>query len=112
MIAMSSLNIIEAARLAHIPARFHAHHEFCFHLHDVMVTVLQEAEKYKISTVTFQFIDSQDAAAFEQSDDPIAYLTEIGRRDVAARVTLNQVSLALYADLLHFVLCTRGLEGT
>src|SRR5262249_46887158 len=44
-----------------------------------------------------------EAAAFAKCDDPISFFIETGRREVALRIALNKVSLALYSDLLHFI---------
>jgi hypothetical protein len=98
-----TLNYIDPSRLALIPSRQHARHEFCFYLHDVMVSLLREAEAHRVSTVKYTFQSEEEAAAFEKQNDPLAFFIANGRRDLAMRITLNQVSLALYADLLHFL---------
>lgn len=105
------LNFRQPVDLQRIPERFHAHHEFCFHLHDVMATLLQAARVHETATVTVQFDDQAEADAFSAADDPITHLYQTGRREAAQRITLNQVSLAIYSDLLHFLFeSLRALE--
>ncbi len=98
-----TLGYLDPDRLALIPLRQHTHHEFCFFLHDVMVSLLREAEAHRVSVVKYTFKDAAEAEAFEKRDDPISFFIESGRRDLASQITLNQVTLALYADLLHFL---------
>jgi hypothetical protein len=98
-----TLNYIEFDRLALIPRRYRERHELCFYVHDVMVSLLKQAETYRVSTVQYTFKNDAEAEAFKKHNDPISFFLENGQRDVAMQITLNQVSLALYADLLHFV---------
>jgi hypothetical protein len=98
---MKPLGLMDVERLSLIPVRFRAHHEFCFHLHDTMVAVLQEARMHGIGDVEVTLEEEDQARAFQ--DDPIASLLENGKRDDAKRIVLNQVTIALYSDLLHFL---------
>ena len=98
-----TLKYIDPDRLALIPPRHRVQHEFCFYIHDVMVNLLKEAETHRVSTVQYRFKDNAEAEAFKKRNDPISFFIENGQRDVAMQITLNQVNLALYADLLHFV---------
>ncbi len=68
-----------------------------------MVSLLKEAETHRVSTVQYTFKNEAEAEAFKKRNDPISFFVENGQRDVAMQITLNQVNLALYADLLHFV---------
>jgi hypothetical protein len=98
-----SLGLIPLDRLILIPPRFHDQHEFCFFVHDQMVSLLREGESHRITDVSFRLKDTVEANAVEHSEDILSFLIQSGRTDVARRVSVNQTSLALYADLLHFV---------
>jgi hypothetical protein len=98
-----AINYLDLDRLVLIPSRQRARHEFCFYLHDIMVGLLKEAEAHRVATVKYVFRDEVEKNAFKERNDPLAFFIENGRRDIAKQVALNQVSLALYADLLHFV---------
>jgi hypothetical protein len=89
----ADLDYIDQERLSLIPPIHRAQHEFCFFLHDLMVGMLLRAEEGQVSTVNVH-LDEGEALEF---------LMQSGRRDLAMRVTLNNASLALYADLLHFL---------
>jgi hypothetical protein len=98
-----TLNYLDPERLVLIPRRQRVQHELCFYIHDAMVNLLQAAESHEVSVVQYTFRDKREANAFEKRNDPTAFFLENGRRDVAMQITLNQVNLALFADLLHFV---------
>jgi hypothetical protein len=98
-----SLDLIPGDRLVLIPSRFHEQHEFCFFIHDQMVCLLKEAEAHRIAAVSFQLRDGAEAKALEGSDNALDFLIQNGRMDIARRVSVNQTTFALYADLLHFI---------
>ncbi|SRR6266496_1669741 len=100
---VQALNYLDPERLILIPRRQRVQHELCFYIHDAMVNLLREAESHGVSVVQYTFKDKREAEAFEKRNDPIGFFLESGRRDVAMQITLNQVNLALFSDLLHFV---------
>ncbi len=95
-----------------IPPAFRAHHEFCFRLHDAMVLLVKEAEASRAADRAVEFAGPDEAAAFAALDvDILTWLVRSERRADAMRITLNQVSLALFSDLLHFLFeALRALE--
>jgi hypothetical protein len=44
---LKTIGLIDAERLKNIPEKFHAQHEFCFHLHDLMANLLVQMELQK-----------------------------------------------------------------
>ncbi len=102
---MTAIGIINAERLSLIPRRHHAEHEFCFHLHDLMVTLLREAELSKAAHVSIKFSSVQQAKEFEThaDGDPITCLQRLGFHDDVKRISINQLCLALFSDMLHFI---------
>jgi len=100
----SALGLIDPARLEHIPKEFHAQHEFCFRLHDMLADVIRQAERHRVAEVKVRFKDEAEARAFSNfKGDPISFFLEHGKADVAKRITMNQVVVPLYADALHFI---------
>jgi hypothetical protein len=99
---MQALNMRDPYALRHIPEEFHAHHEFCFRIHDLMVEVCRQAEEARIAAVRFN-LDGEEQKALMASDDVYRFLVGSGREDLAKRLTLNHVAIPLYADILNFI---------
>lgn len=72
-------------------------------MHDMMVDVLRQSEAARIADVRVTFRDDDDARAFTAADDKIAYFIETDRAEIARRITVNQVVIPLYSDMLHFL---------
>lgn len=85
-----------------MPTRYHAPHEFCFHLHDTMLGILKSAEESRIADLTVDFAGPDDAQTFAAAPDAFAGFFALGRADVVQTMVRNQMCLALYADMLHF----------
>lgn len=97
------IGIIEDHRLLNLPVSCHAAHEFCFHLHDQMVSLLANGEMHSVDEVSLQFESFDQQASFVEKDNLIEGLEEIGQEDKAKEIVSNRVTVALFSDLLHFV---------
>lgn len=100
---MTRIGTIDDARLALIPDRYRGPHEYCFHLHDLMVSLLLQMERQDSSSVSFILNSREDEELFKQSAHVLDFLAGSGRTDIERRVAINRVSMALYADMLHFI---------
>ncbi len=100
---MKSIGIIDPTRMASIPARHHAAHEFCFHLHDTMAHTLVDCEMKGGSGVKFQIESDLDRELLESGINIIDFFEKTGRGKLERRVVLNRTSIALYSDILHFI---------
>lgn len=103
MPANSAIGIIESDRLLNIPRRFRADHEFCFHLRDLMTTLLVEAEAAEADHVSIRFANENEAQKFEAASNVLDFLLRNGYRDAAQSICFNQLSMAIFGDMLHFV---------
>lgn len=90
-------------RFALMPEQFLPQHMFCFWLHDQMVNILKQSEERFIADVHFQLRDDEDRRKFREAADPLQFFHETGRDDLAKTLTLRQLVIPLYADILHFV---------
>ena len=63
----ASLGLIDPDRLTNIPLAYRAHHEFCFHLHDSMLSMFHDLARYKYPTVRLDFDDPLEAKRFTVS---------------------------------------------
>lgn len=97
------LGLIEPSRLRNIPPEFQPHHEFCFHLHDSMLSMFKELAERKFPTVQLDFDDPSEAEAFTSSSDPIGYFLENGYRDLAKQLTVGQAMMAVFSDFFNFI---------
>lgn len=100
---MTDIGIIDSGRLANIPKRNRAEHEFCFHIHDLMARLLVEAEAAKAGHVSFKLENADEAKALNESIHVLDFLAKTGRGKIERRAVINHIGIALYADLLHFV---------
>jgi hypothetical protein len=100
---MQPLNTLDPEHLRHIPKEFHAHHEFCFRIHDLMTEVMRQSEEARIANVKIKFDSEDEARSFAAAEDIHQFLVDSGRADIAKRLVLNQVVIPLYADMLHFI---------
>jgi hypothetical protein len=97
------LGNIDVARLSAIPEQFQAQHEFCFYLHDSMLSMFLELAQRQYPTVTMNFESEADALAFQEQDDPIGYFLENGHRHLAQEMSVGQAMMAIWADFFNFV---------
>lgn len=108
---MKPIGIINSERLKYIPKKYWAHHEFCFHLHDLMTALLRQMESQQAAHVKFD-IKSEDEIELLQTDIHILdFLAQSGREDLERRAVINHVCNALFSDMLHFIYeALRALE--
>lgn len=101
---MRHIGLIPRNRLSNIPPELRVRHEFCFFLHDQCVQILKEYEDAEAHFVTLDLQSSITAQQFQEildAEDPITALRRTGFPNEARRVIINQVTMALAADLLH-----------
>lgn len=98
----ASLGLVDPNRLANIPPAYRAHHEFCFHLHDSMLSIFKDLAQYKYPTVRLDFEDQSEAERFAAAGDPIGYLLDNGHRDLAKKLSVGQAMMAVLGDFFQF----------
>ena len=99
----ASLGMIEPNRLANIPPAYRAHHEFCFHLHDSMLSIFKDLAQHNYPTVRLDFEDPSEAERFTAVDDPISYLLANDQRDLAKTLSVGQAMMAVLSDFFNFI---------
>jgi hypothetical protein len=99
---MTGLGLIETKRLAKMPGRFHARHEFCFHLHDSMLSLFHDLAQQRFPTIQIDFENSEEFERFQSAPDPISYFLETDR-EVAKRLSVGQAMMATFSDFFNFV---------
>lgn len=100
---MQSIGIIDASRLINIPEKHWAQHEFCFHLHDLMLRLLVKMEASKAANVSFPLANESEHDLLAEGMHPLDFLEQTGRGSLERRVVINHLSIALFADILHFI---------
>ncbi|MGA3310489.1 MAG: hypothetical protein ABSD08_18045 [Xanthobacteraceae bacterium] len=67
--------------------------------------MLRDAELSKAAHVSIEFSEEEQLASItkEFGQDPIGYLEKHGYHTEVKRICINQLSLALFADMMHFV---------
>jgi hypothetical protein len=70
-----------------------------------MVTLLRDAELSKAADVSIAFSGEAELTSLKKEfgDDPIGYLEKHGFHAEVKRICINKLSLALHADMLHFI---------
>ena len=97
------LGIIDGHQLAKIRPSFRAGHEFCFHLHDSMLSIFLELASSEYPTVRIDFESIADANLFRQAGDPITFFLEHGQRDLAKTLSVSQAMMAIWSDFFNFI---------
>lgn len=100
---MQRIGIIPNDRLINIPKSSWAHHEFCFHLHDLILGLLLQMEQQKAGLVKFEIASDEEKNLLSSDIHILDFLEATGRGDVERRAVINHVCNALYADMLHFI---------
>lgn len=99
----ASLGLIDPDRLTNIPPAYRAHHEFCFHLHDSMLSIFKDLAQHSYPTVRLDFDNPSDAEKFKATGDPIGYFLENGHRDLAKTLSVGQAMMAVFSDFFNFI---------
>lgn len=108
---MKPIGTISLERLQEIPKANRAHHEFCFHLHDLMVDLLRQMELQNAAAVSFNLENEDEKALLSSGIHILDFLAQTGREDLERRAVINHVCNALFADMLHFIYeALRALE--
>ncbi|HCK18855.1 MAG TPA: hypothetical protein DHW36_10095 [Thalassospira sp.] len=100
---MKRIGIIDLDRLVNIPERYWAQHEFCFHLHDLMLGLLTKMEREQAAAVSFPLESDSEHELLSDGLHVLDFLEQTGRGDLEKRVVINHLSIALYADILNFL---------
>jgi hypothetical protein len=86
-----------------LPDGFLSAHDFCFLNHDILVELLDSAEKAGVLQLTIPFRDDADRTALERAEHPLDWLAQTGRAEERDEVIRRAVFLPLISDLLHFI---------
>ena len=100
---MKKIGLIDQERLIYIPQKYHAHHEFCFHLHDLMVRLLVQMEIKKSGHLKFNLESEKDRKLLESGIHILDFLNQSGRETLERRAVINHLCIALYSDMLHYI---------
>lgn len=90
-------------RLARIPPRLRAQHEFCFHLHDSMLSMFLELAARRYPTIKLDLEREDDLRRFQAAGDPISYFLETGNRKIAKDLSVGQAMMAVFSDFFNFI---------
>ena len=102
---MHSLGIIEEQRLALLPEKYWASHEFCFYLHDRLVSLMLEYEQNGVQDIvseSFQNAIASHEKEFEDIDI-IDFMKQNELLEPYRHHILSHVILGLTSDMLHFL---------
>lgn len=97
------LGLIDPNRLAKIPPEYRSQHEFCFHLHDSMLSMFMELAKLRYPTISVNFDTPGDVERFHAASDPITYFIDNGQRDIAKDLSVGQAMMAVLSDFFNFI---------
>jgi len=100
---LKTIGIIDPERLVNIPSKYRAQHEFCFHLHDLMASLLVQMELQKAGHIQFEIKTEEDKQLLESGVHILDFLEKSGRGDLERRAVVNHVCIALFSDMLHFI---------
>lgn len=90
--------------LENIPKHLRPHHEFCFYLHDQMVSLLIEYEAAGVhSWVSNGIVKAAADRGFEGELDVLDVLKKAGLSEASKHLLLAHLVLRLSSDLLHFL---------
>lgn len=108
---LKTIGVIDPGRLENIPKKYWAQHEFCFHLHDLMAGLLVQMEIKKANHIKFEIASEEDRKLLSSGIHILDFLNKSGRGNLERRAVVNHVSIALLADMCHFVYeALRALE--
>jgi hypothetical protein len=85
----------------HLPQKFHAGHDLCFMIHDVLTQMLVSGIKASIFNINISFRNSDDLAEFKRSNDIFEWLEKTRRVEDRANFLVTVVFPAVLSDMLH-----------
>lgn len=99
------LGLIPAARLESLPKKHWKAHEFCFHIHDIMVQSLTEVESDQLNFVKINLKNKSQLTEFSKlkGESLLSFLETEGFNDEVKRILTNQVAIGVFSDMLHYV---------
>lgn len=100
---MKRIGIIDDERLRHVPKNRRGQHEYCFHIHDLMVQLLTEVELLQVGHVELHLDGEDEMRQLAESEHALDFLAATGRGEIERRVVINHMSVALFSDMLHFI---------
>ena len=86
----------------HLPDNYHAGHELCFVIHDIMVELLNSGIKASVFNVRFEFRDETDRLAFLEAENAFEWLEQTRRIDEREVLLVTTVFPALLGDALQY----------
>jgi hypothetical protein len=78
-------------------------HDLCFLNHNILVELLRSGEESGIFSQKFEFINSADKEAFEQTQDVFSWFEITSRSSERSELLKRIVFPALLSDFLHFI---------
>lgn len=99
----SRLGLIPHERLARIPTACQPQHEFCFHIHDSMLSMFFELAGSNYPSLTIDFEDPEEAERLHAASDTLRYFLENGERDFAKHMAVGQAMKAIWGDFFNFI---------
>ena len=105
MTPLEPLGLLGSDRLSLIPSRYHARHEFCFHLHDQIASLLVQYEQ----TGAHQWVQGAFEEAMREAgpraadDDLLSFLKKSGLVHHYEHHIVAHLVLGLTSDMLHFL---------
>ena len=97
------IGIVSEDRLFQIPKRYWAAHEFCFHIHDLIVQLTKLAEESGAGEIIISLRDHSELQKLQLAEDPIEFLASTGRTTEERRLMINHIFRAVFPDMLHFI---------
>jgi hypothetical protein len=84
-----------------LPKEFDVAHDLCFVIHDAMAAILSDGEAGGFFKHRIPFTNPEMGAAFQQADNPVAWLQMNGQTQDAAKVLKCVTFPAVLSDMLH-----------
>lgn len=100
---MKTLGLIPLERLTNIPPNRWREHEFCFFIHDLIVSMLVDMESRKAGFIQFTLENEDEVKLLEENENVLDFLEKSGRSDLERRYVINHTSVALFADISHYL---------
>lgn len=86
-----------------LPQEYWKQQDYLLYVYDVIVDMLRQADRNKLSNFTLEFTDKEQATSFEKAEDIFEWMDKNGRHDTSIKIFESPVFFSLLKDFCFYI---------